>query len=80
VTLVPLAVLFALVPFHPPYWVLPPLTVGIAFLFVVVVLGTRSLARGDRLLLEAAEQFFGRPLPIVRSVVRWVMGPAITRL
>jgi O-antigen/teichoic acid export membrane protein len=80
VTAVPLALLFGLVPLRPPYWALPVITIGIALLFVVVVLGTRSVDRGDRLLLEAAEQFLGRPLPMVRRVVRWILGSAASAL
>ncbi len=80
VTGVPLALLFGLVPFHPSYWMLPPIVIAIALLFVGVVLGTRSVDRGDRLLLEAAEHFLGRPLPLVRRVGRWILGSASTAL
>jgi O-antigen/teichoic acid export membrane protein len=79
-TAVPLALLFGLVPLHPAYWELPVITIGIAFLFVVVVLGTRSVDRGDRLLLEAAEHFLGRPLPVLRRVARWILGPVASTL
>jgi O-antigen/teichoic acid export membrane protein len=77
---IPLALLFGLVPFHPAYWMLPVIAVTIALLFVVVVLGTRSVDRGDRLLLEAVEQFLGRPLPFVRRVGRLILGPAASTL
>jgi O-antigen/teichoic acid export membrane protein len=80
VTGVPLGLLFGLVPFHPAYWVLPVIAVSIAVLFVVVVLGTRSVDRGDRMLLEALEKFLGRPLPWVRRLGRWILGPAASTL
>jgi O-antigen/teichoic acid export membrane protein len=80
VTTIPLAILFALVPFHPSYLVLVLLTLLLALLFVVVVLATRSVNRGDRLLLEAVEQFFGRRLTLVRRVARWVLGPSASTL
>jgi O-antigen/teichoic acid export membrane protein len=80
VTGIPLGLLFGLVAFHPAYWLLPAIAIAIALLFVVVVLGTRSVDRGDRLLLEAVEQFLGRPLPLVRRVGRWFLGPASATL
>jgi len=57
---------------HPvvPFWALPVLAVGIVLLFVVVVLVTRSIDEGDRLLLEAVERMFGRPLPTLRRIGR----------
>jgi O-antigen/teichoic acid export membrane protein len=59
---------------HPalPYWLLPLVGLGVAALFVVVVLGTRSIDRGDRLLLEVVERLLGRPLPLIRRVGRLV--------
>ena len=80
VTGIPLALLFGLVPFHPAYWMLPAIAIAIALLFFVIVLGTRSIDRGDRLLLEALEQFLGRPLPVVRKVGRWILGPTAATL
>lgn len=80
VTGIPLALLFGFVSFHPAYWMLPVITIGIALLFVVVVLVTRSVDRGDRLLLEATEQFLGRPLRLLRRVGRWILGPAASAL
>lgn len=71
---VPIGILFGLGMFHPSYVLLPVITIGLAVLFCGVVLGTRSVDRGDRLLLEAVEQFLGRPLPFVRRVGRWVLG------
>ncbi|MCI4347883.1 MAG: flippase [Thermoplasmata archaeon] len=78
VTGVPLGFLFALVPLNPLYWQLPVITISIAVLFVLVVLVTRSVDRGDRLLLEAVEQLLGRRLPLVRRVGRWLAGSAVT--
>jgi O-antigen/teichoic acid export membrane protein len=58
---------------HVPLWGLPPLAIGIALLFVVAVLATRSIDEGDRLLLEAVERLFGRPLPFLRRLGRWAL-------
>jgi len=80
VTGIPLALLLGIVPFHPTDWMLPPIAIAIAFLFVVVVLGTRSVDRGDRLLLEAVEQFLGRRLWLIRRVGRWILGPSASAL
>jgi len=62
-----------LVVLHPTIslWVLPVLALAIAGLFVVLVLLTRSIDEGDRLLLEAVERILGRPLPIVRRMGRY---------
>jgi O-antigen/teichoic acid export membrane protein len=80
VTAIPVSLLFALVPFHPSDVLLVVITLALALLFVVVVLGTRSIDRGDRLLLEAVEGFLGRPLPFLRRLGRWILGPAASRL
>lgn len=60
---------------HPtlPWWVLPPLGLGVALLFVILVLATRSVDDGDRLLLEAVEQLVGRPLPFFRRLGRYAL-------
>jgi O-antigen/teichoic acid export membrane protein len=57
---------------HPtvPYWSLPVIGLGVAGLFILVVLLTRSIDRGDRLLLEVIERLLGTPLPLVRRVGR----------
>jgi O-antigen/teichoic acid export membrane protein len=62
---------------HPnlPLWSLPPLGLGIALLFVVLVIVTRSIDEGDRLLLEAVERLVGRPLPLVRRLGRHALRP-----
>ncbi len=61
--------------FHPtlPLWSLPAVGLGIALLFVVLVLATRSIDDGDRLLLEAVEQLFGRPFPLFRRLGRYAL-------
>lgn len=56
-----------------PWWSLPGLGLGIAGLFVVLVVITRSIDEGDRLLLEAVERLVGRPLPFVRRLGRYAL-------
>ena len=70
VTGLPVAVL--LLVFHPtvPGWLLPPFGLALAGLFILVVIATRSIDDGDRLLLEAVERLIGRPLPFVRRIGR----------
>jgi O-antigen/teichoic acid export membrane protein len=60
---------------HPsvPLWTLPAIGLGIAFLFLGVVLVTRSVDEGDRLLLDAVERLFGRPLPLLRRLGRYAL-------
>jgi O-antigen/teichoic acid export membrane protein len=60
---------------HPtfPYWALPALGLAAAALFVVLVLATRSVDEGDRLLLEAVERLVGRPLPLLRRLGRYAL-------
>ena len=74
VTTVPVGLLLAVLHPHLPLWGLPPLAIGIALFFVVAVLMTRSIDEGDRLLLEAVERLFGRPLPLFRRLGRWGLG------
>jgi len=52
---------------------LPGIGLGIAALFVVLVVATRSVDEGDRLLLEAVERLVGRPLPFVRRLGRYAL-------
>ena len=73
VTGLPVGVVLALVHPHLPFWALPILGVGIALLFVIAVLATRSIDEGDRLLLEAVERLFGRPLPFFRRLGRYAL-------
>jgi len=58
---------------HPtiPWWSLPGLGLAIAALFVGLVLLTRSVDDGDRLLLEVVERLVGRPLPLFRRIGRF---------
>jgi O-antigen/teichoic acid export membrane protein len=58
---------------HPAVspWMLPVLGLGIAGLFIVLILATRSIDEGDRLLLEAVERILGRPLLFVRRIGRY---------
>jgi O-antigen/teichoic acid export membrane protein len=70
VTAVPVALLLALGHWHYPLWSLPVIGIGIALLFLVVMLLTRSVDEGDRLLLGAIEGLLGRPIPLLRRVGR----------
>jgi O-antigen/teichoic acid export membrane protein len=69
-TALPVGALLALLRPSVPLLVLPALGLGIAVLFVVLVLVTRSVDEGDRLLLEAVERILGRPLPFLRRLGR----------
>jgi len=71
VTGIPVGLVLGLLHPHVPLWGLPVLGIGIALLFVVVVLLTRSIDEGDRLLLGAVERLFGRPLPFLRRLGRY---------
>ena len=51
-------------------WMLPPIALAVAGMFLVLVLLTGSVDRGDRLLLEAVEGWLGRPLPWLRRLGR----------
>jgi O-antigen/teichoic acid export membrane protein len=76
ITSLPLgAVLYVAGP-HLPVWSLPPIGIGVALAFVLVVVGTRSYGDGDRLLLESVEGLLGRPLPWVRRLVGRSTPPA----
>jgi hypothetical protein len=57
-----------------PFWSLPVLGIGIAVAFVLLVAATRSIDRGDRLLLEVVEGMLGRPVPFVRRLGRVAFG------
>jgi O-antigen/teichoic acid export membrane protein len=70
VTAVPVAAVLALAPWHYPLWSLPVIGLGIAGLFLVVMLLTRSVDEGDRLLLGAIEGLLGRPIPFLRRIGR----------
>jgi O-antigen/teichoic acid export membrane protein len=83
-TAIPLGLLFAWAPVHPPLWSLPLVVVLIAGAFALAVFATGSVDRGDRILLEIAEGILGRRIPAVRPVAGWfarrrsrpVSGPA----
>jgi len=70
---IPVAVALAVVHPNLPWWSLPILAVAIALLFVVLVLATRSVDDGDRLLLDAVEHLVGRPLPWLRRLGRYAL-------
>ncbi len=78
-TAVPMAALLYVVRHAIPEWALPPVGLVVAGCFAVVVLVTRSIDEGDRLLLGAVEGMVGRPLPFVHRLRRWygrrVSGP-----
>jgi O-antigen/teichoic acid export membrane protein len=52
-------------------WLLAPLGLALAGLYVLVVIATRSIDEGDRLLLGAVERLLGREIPFVRRLGRW---------
>ncbi|HTW39573.1 MAG TPA: oligosaccharide flippase family protein [Thermoplasmata archaeon] len=70
VTAIPVAAVLVLAPWTWPLWALPVVGLGIALLFVLVILLTRSVDEGDQLLLGALENLFGRPLPLLRRIGR----------
>lgn len=73
VTAVPLALFFTFVPLTIHLWELPVILVLIIGLYIAVVLLTRSVDDGDRLLLEAVEGLLGRRIPLVRRIGRRLM-------
>lgn len=70
VTAVPLGVVLGVFQLSLRSYELIGLGLGIAALFIVLVLATRSIDDGDRLLLEAIERLIGRPLPLLRRLGR----------
>jgi O-antigen/teichoic acid export membrane protein len=69
-TALPIALVLEFAPVTYPLWSLPVLALAIAGLLVLVILLTRSVDEGDRLLLGALEGLFGRPLPLLRRLGR----------
>jgi O-antigen/teichoic acid export membrane protein len=69
-TAIPVAAILAFAPWTWPLWSLPVVGIAIALLMVVVILLTRSIDEGDRMLLGALENLFGRPLPWLREIGR----------
>ncbi len=70
VTSLPVAAVLVFAPVSYPLWSLPVIGIGIAALLVLVVLLTRSVDEGDRLLLGAVEGLVGHPLPLLRRIGR----------
>jgi O-antigen/teichoic acid export membrane protein len=70
VTGVPFALLFARFPLVPGNGLLIVLVLLVALAFVLVVVLTRSIDWGDRILLEAVESMIGRRVPGARWVAR----------
>lgn len=75
--LVPVGLVLSVVRPTLPLLALPPLALGIAGLFVIAVIVTRSVGEGDRLLLEAVEAWSGRRVPGARWVGRWLRRPDV---
>jgi O-antigen/teichoic acid export membrane protein len=71
VTAVPVALVLEFAPVTYPFWSLPAIGLGIAALFVGVVLLTRSVDEGDRQLLGVLESLVGRPLYLLRRIGRY---------
>ena len=69
---VPIGLALALLHPRVSIWWLPPIGLAIAGAFVALVLVTRSVDAGDRLLLESVEGLLGRPIPLVRRIGRLV--------
>jgi O-antigen/teichoic acid export membrane protein len=67
-------VFFFVVPPGIALWLLPGIGIACAGFFVLVVLLTGSIDRGDRLLLEAIEGMIGRPLRLLHRIGRWRVG------
>ncbi|MCI4356793.1 MAG: oligosaccharide flippase family protein [Thermoplasmata archaeon] len=68
---VPVAVVFAVLPFAPSGLLLPALGLLIAVLFVGIVLLTGSVDHGDALALEVVESMLGRRLTWLRRIGAW---------
>ncbi len=69
-TALPVGAILTLAPVHYALWSLPVIGLAIAGLFLLVMLLTRSVDEGDRLLLGAIEGLLGRPLPLLRRIGR----------
>ncbi|MGI0151400.1 MAG: oligosaccharide flippase family protein, partial [Thermoplasmata archaeon] len=67
---IPVGVIFALLPVSPPLWSLPVLVLAVAGAFFALVVLTRSIDRGDRMLLDAVERLIGHRIPGVRFLAR----------
>ena len=71
-TAVPVGIVLAVLRPTVVWWLLPPIGLAIAGLFIVIVLATGSIDSGDLLLLETTEGIVGRPLPWLRRLGRLV--------
>ena len=71
VTAIPMGVVLSLVASFVHSLALPAVGLGVAVLFVVLVLVTKSVDEGDRLLLDAVERILGVPLTWVRRIGRY---------
>lgn len=69
-TVVPLALLFLVVPLHLPVLWLPVVGLAVAGLYLVAVWATGSIDSGDRMLLEVVEGWVGFRLPLVHRLGR----------
>jgi O-antigen/teichoic acid export membrane protein len=78
---VPVALLFLFVPFALSGLRLPVVGLGIAALFVLIVILTGSVDHGDDLALEVVEGMLGRRLTLLRRIGSWRIrrGPASGR-
>jgi stage V sporulation protein B len=77
-TAVPVGLAFVILRPTVHLWLLPPIGLAVAGLFITLVLVTRSIDAGDRLLLETVEGLLGRPLPLIRRLGR--LGDRTRRL
>jgi O-antigen/teichoic acid export membrane protein len=68
---IPVGLLFAFAPFHPSGLLLPAVGLGVAALYVLIVLGTGSVDHGDGLALEVIERMLGRRFNRLRRLGRW---------
>ena len=70
---VPLAILLRLVPGTLPGWTLVPLAAGLGLFYVLMIVLTRSVDDGDRMLLDVVERLLGRRLGLVRRLGGWAV-------
>ena len=72
--------LFVALRFLPtPGWVIFPLFFVAMGIYAAALLGTKSLARGDFMLVETAERTMGRPLPRLRAFMERFVSPTEPR-
>lgn len=73
-TVLPLTLLFLLVPFRVPVLWLPGLGIVLALLYVFAVWATGSIDDGDRLLLDVVETWVGFRIPLIHRLGRRSRG------